>query len=115
MSGDGAEDPNFVKVAGASAANGAVLSAPAGPPPPDFGATGLYATQSYDAANIFLAAVKEGIGDAQKLNEFIGSYSGDGISGPISFDENGDIKESKIYAYFVKDGKLDVDNPQAIS
>ncbi len=115
MSGDGSEDPNFVKVAGTQAAEGAVLSAPAGPPPADFGASGLYATQAYDAANIFLAAVKDGASSAQEINEFIGSYSGDGVSGPISFDENGDIKESKIYAYFVKDGKLDVENPQAIS
>jgi len=115
MSGDGSEDPNFVKVAGTQAAEGAVLSAPAGPPPADFGASGLYATQAYDAANIFLAAVKDGASSAQEINEFIGSYSGDGVSGPIAFDENGDIKESKIYAYFVKDGKLDVENPQAIS
>ena len=115
MSGDGSEDPNFVKVAGTQAAEGAVLSAPAGPPPADFGASGLYATQAYDAANIFLAAVEDGASSAQEINEFIGSYSGDGVSGPISFDENGDIKESKIYAYFVKDGKLDVENPQAIS
>ena len=115
MSGDGAEDPNFVKVAGASAAEGAVLSAPAGPPPADFGASGLYATQSYDATNIFLAAVKDGISDEQKLNDFIGSYQGDGVSGPIAFDSHGDITESKIYAYFVKNGQLDVENPQAIS
>ncbi|HEY0948828.1 branched-chain amino acid ABC transporter substrate-binding protein [Nocardioides sp.] len=115
MSGDGSEDPNFVKVAGTQAAEGAVLSAPAGPPPADFGASGLYATQAYDAANIFLAAVQDGASSAQEINEFIGSYSNDGVSGPIAFDENGDIKESKIYAYFVKDGKLDVENPQAIS
>lgn len=114
MSGDGSEDPNFVKVAGAAAAEGAVLSAPAGPPPADFGATGLYATQSYDAANIFLAALEDGASSPEEINDFIGSYSGEGVSGPIAFDENGDITESKIYAYFVKDGKLDVDNPQAI-
>ncbi len=36
MSGDGAEDPNFVTVAGAKAANGAILSAPAGPAPAGF-------------------------------------------------------------------------------
>ena len=114
MSGDGSEDPSFVKVAGAAAAEGAVLSAPAGPPPADFGATGLYASQAYDATNIFLAAVDEGISSPEDLNEFIGSYSGDGVSGPIAFDENGDITESKIYAYFVKDGKLDVDNPEVI-
>src|SRR5689334_3063275 len=39
MSGDGAEDPNFVTVAGKDAAEGAVLSAPAGPAPSGFGAT----------------------------------------------------------------------------
>lgn len=115
MSGDGSQDPAFVKVAGADAAEGAVLSAPAAPAPADFGATGLYATQAYDATNIFLAAVDAGISDPQALNEFIGSYTGDGVSGPIAFDENGDITESKIYAYFVKDGELDVQNPEAIS
>jgi branched-chain amino acid transport system substrate-binding protein len=114
MSGDGSEDPNFVKVAGADAANDAVLSAPAGPPPADFGASGLYATQSYDATNIFLAALEDGASTPEEINDFIGSYTADGVSGPIAFDENGDIVESKIYAYFVKDGKLDVDNPEVI-
>jgi branched-chain amino acid transport system substrate-binding protein len=114
MSGDGAEDPNFVKVAGAKAAEGAVLSAPAGPAPSGFGATGLYATQAYDATNIFLAAVDAGKSSAKDINDFIGSYSADGVSGPISFDDKGDIKESKIYAYFVKGGNLDVENPQVI-
>jgi branched-chain amino acid transport system substrate-binding protein len=114
MSGDGAEDPNFVKVAGATAAEGAVLSAPAGPAPKDFGATGLYATQSYDAANIFLAALKDGKTSAEDINKFIGSYTGDGASGPIAFDDKGDIKQSTIYAYFVKGGQLDVNNPEPI-
>jgi len=115
MSGDGAEDPNFVTVAGKDAAEGAVLSAPAGPAPSGFGATGLYATQAYDATNIFLAAVEAGKSTSKEINDFIGSYTADGVSGPIAFDENGDIKQSKIYAYFVKDGKLDVANPTAIS
>lgn len=114
MSGDGAEDPNFVTVAGAAAANGAVLSAPAGPAPSGFGATGLYATQSYDATNIFLAAIEDGASTSEEINDFIGKYTGDGVSGPIAFDDKGDIKESKIYAYFVKDGKLDVENPEVI-
>ncbi|MBO9520402.1 MAG: branched-chain amino acid ABC transporter substrate-binding protein [Nocardioidaceae bacterium] len=114
MSGDGSEDPNFVKVAGAAAAEGAVLSAPAGPAPSGFGATGLYATQAYDATNIFLAAVKDGKSSAKDINDFIGSFTGDGVSGPVAFDDKGDIKESKIYAYFVKGGKLDVDNPTAM-
>jgi branched-chain amino acid transport system substrate-binding protein len=114
MSGDGSEDPNFVKVAGAKGAEGAVLSAPAGPAPAGFGATGLYATQAYDATNIFLAAVDAGKSQPKDINDFINSYTGDGVSGPIAFDDKGDIKESKIYAYFVKGGKLDVENPEAI-
>jgi branched-chain amino acid transport system substrate-binding protein len=114
MSGDGSEDPSFVKVAGADAANGALLSAPAGPAPAGFGATGLYATQAYDATNIFLAAVDAGKDKAEDINKFIGSYTGDGASGPIAFDDKGDIKQSTIYVYKVANGKLDVDHPEAI-
>jgi branched-chain amino acid transport system substrate-binding protein len=114
MSGDGAEDPNFVKVAGAQAANGALLSAPAAPAPADFGATGLYATQAYDATNVFLAALKDGKSSSEDINKFIGSYTADGVSGPVAFDDKGDVKQSVIYVYFVKDGKLDVENPEAI-
>ncbi|MFV0462385.1 MAG: branched-chain amino acid ABC transporter substrate-binding protein [Nostocoides sp.] len=122
VSGDGAEDPAFVKVAG-EAANGAFLSAPAAPAPADFStkvkdvtgaAAGLYTTQAYDAANIFLAALKAGKTSAQDINTFIGSYTGDGASGPIAFDDKGDIKVSTIYMYTVKDGKLDTENPEAV-
>jgi branched-chain amino acid transport system substrate-binding protein len=107
MSGDGAEDPSFVKVAG-QAAEGALLSAPAGPAPADFGAkvkkvtgndAGLYTTQSYDAANIFLAALKDGADSPEKINDFIGSYSGEGVSGPIAFDDKGDIKQVGYVMY----------------
>lgn len=124
MSGDGSQDPAFVKAAGAQAANGSILSAPAAPAPADFNDkykavnsvdAGLYSTQAYDCANIFLAGIDEGDGaDPQKLNEFIGSYSGDGASGPISFDSKGDISSSTIYAYLVKNGALDLANPTAI-
>ncbi|MCX6395378.1 MAG: branched-chain amino acid ABC transporter substrate-binding protein [Propionibacteriales bacterium] len=114
MSGDGSEDAQFVKIAGAQAAEGAVLSAPAGPAPSGFEATGLYATQAYDATNIFLAAINGGAADGKAINDFIGSYVGDGVSGPVAFDDKGDIKETKIYAYFVKGGKLDVENPSPI-
>jgi branched-chain amino acid transport system substrate-binding protein len=123
MSGDGAQDPAFVKVAG-NAADGALLSAPAGPAPADFAQkvkdvtgndAGLYTTQSYDAANIFLAALDDGAKDAQAINEFIGSYSTeDGASGPISFDDKGDIEQSTIYVYKVEGGKLDTENPEPI-
>ena len=82
--------------------------------PAGFGAPGLYATQAYDATNIFLAALDAGKETSEEINGFISSYSGDGVSGPIAFDEHGDIKHSTVYAYKVADGKLDVENPEAI-
>jgi len=123
MSGDGSEDPQFVKAAGAQAAEGAILSAPAGPAPADFNAkykavngtdAGLYSTQSYDAANIYLAGLDAGKSSPADMNTFIGSYTGDGASGPIAFDDKGDITKSTIYAYKVSNGKLDTENPTAI-
>ncbi|CUR54070.1 putative branched-chain amino acid ABC transporter, substrate binding protein [metagenome] len=123
MSGDGSQDPAFVKAAGAQAANGAILTAPAGPAPADFnekysavvGAdAGLYSTQAYDATNIFLAALEDGKTSHEDVNTFIGEYSADGASGPIAFDEKGDITSSTIYAYLVTDGVMDVANPTAI-
>lgn len=122
MSGDGAEDPAFVKAAGA-AGNGAILSAPAAPAPADFNTkfkevngqdAGLYSTQAYDAANIFLAGIAAGKTSHQDMNAFIGSYTADGVSGPIAFDANGDITSSTIWAYMVKNGKLDTENPTAM-
>jgi len=115
MSGDGSEDPNFVKAAGAEAAEGAVLSAPAGPPPDGFGASGLYATQAYDATTIFLAALEAGASTPDEINRFIGNYTGDGVSGPLAVGPDGDIMQSTIYAYSVENGELDVADPQAIS
>jgi branched-chain amino acid transport system substrate-binding protein len=124
MSGDGSEDPQFVKAAGAQAAEGAILTAPAGPAPADFNDkykavngsdAGLYSTQSYDAANIFLAGLDSGASSHEDMNTFIGKYSGTGTSGPIAFDEKGDITESTIYAYTVKNGKLDTENPTPIT
>lgn len=123
MSGDGAEDPAFVKAAGAQAAEGALLTAPAGPAPADFNervkattgaAAGLYTTQAYDATNIFLAALADGKTSHEDINAFIGKYTGDGVSGPVAFDENGDIKETTIWVYTVKNGVLDQENPTAI-
>ena len=124
VSGDGSEDPKFVSTAGASAANGALLSAPAGPAPASFNKeyqaligspAGLYSTQAYDATNIFLAAIAAGKTSHADVNSFINSYTGQGVSGPIAFDSKGDIKKSVIWMYTVKNGVLDVAHPTAIS
>jgi len=123
MSGDGSEDQHLVGIAGAQAAEGAILTAPAGPAPADFDAkykalngspSGLYSTQSFDATNIFLAGLDAGKTSHADMNTFIGSYTGNGVSGPIAFDSNGDIKQTAIFAYKVSNGKLDTANPTPI-
>ncbi|MGD9961230.1 branched-chain amino acid ABC transporter substrate-binding protein [Nocardioides sp.] len=123
MSGDGSQDPAFVKAAGAQAANGAILTAPAGPAPADFNEkysavnsadAGLYSTQAYDATNIFLAALEDGKTSHEDVNTFVGAYTAEGASGPVAFDDKGDITSSTIYAYLVSDGVMDVANPTPI-
>jgi len=124
VSGDGSEDPHFVTVAGASAANGAILTAAAGPASASFSKqyaaanggqpAGLYSTQAYDATNVFLAGIKAGDTTRSSLEKFVSSYSGTGEIGPIKFDKNGDVTEATIYAYTVKNGKLDTTHPTAI-
>jgi len=123
MSGDGSEDQHFVTTAGAQAAEGAILSAPAAPAPPAFNAkykavngsdSGLYSTQSYDATNIFLAGIDAGKTSHADMNAFINSWDDTGVSGPIKFDSKGDISAQTIYAYKVSNGKLDTAHPTLI-
>ncbi|GAB4007430.1 branched-chain amino acid ABC transporter substrate-binding protein [Nocardioides ultimimeridianus] len=122
MSGDGSEDAGFVSTAGAAAANGALLSAPAGPAPADFaakvkaagGVVGLYSTQYYDATKIFLAGIKAGKTSHDDMNAFIATYTAKGVSGPIAFDSHGDVKNTTIYVYTVKNGAIDADHPTAV-
>ena len=123
MSGDGSEDAQFVKIAGADAANGAILTAPAGPAPADFDSkyqaligspSGLYSTQSFDATNIFLDGIDAGKSSHADMNTFVGAFTGNGVSGPIAFDDHGDIKQTAIFAYKVANGKLDTANPTPI-
>ena len=59
MSGDGSEDPAFVKAAGAQAADGAILSAPAGPAPADFNSK-YKAVNGSDAGSVLHAGLRRG-------------------------------------------------------
>ena len=123
VSGDGVEDARFVKLAGA-AADGAVLTNGAGPAPADFAtkfaavadgeAPGRNSTQAYDATTILLQGILAGNTTRAKLQSYVTSYHGTGVSGPISFDANGDINGSVVWAYHVHDGQLDSEHPTPI-
>ena len=70
MSGDGSEDPAFVKTAGAAGRRGRDPVGPGGSGPGRLqqqvqgastaATSGLYSTQSFDATNIFLAGIEAG-------------------------------------------------------
>jgi branched-chain amino acid transport system substrate-binding protein len=123
MSGDGSEDPRFTQQAGA-AADGAVLTMGAGPAPADFAtkfaaasngaAPGPNATQAYDATTMMLQGILAGNTTRAKLQAYISSYHGTGVSGPISFDADGDINNSVVWVYKVHDAAIDVDHPTPI-
>ena len=124
MSGDGSEDPAFVKVRRCrrppTVRSCRLLRVRPRPTSTrkykavNGNDSGLYSTQSYDATNIFLAGIDDGKTQPRGHERLHRRLHRDGVSGPIAFDDKGDIKESTIYAYKVKDGKLDTANPTPI-
>lgn len=130
FSGDGSFDQQFVELAGAANAEGAFatsvgLPLDQQPKGEDFKAKfeakfageeiAAYDTYAYDAAMVILEAaakVAEEMG-ADKLTtsegkkaiiEAVAATDTEGITGAISFDENGDTTNKAITLYVVKDG-----------
>lgn len=66
----------------------------------------LYASNSYDATKILLAAVKEVGYDSVKIKNYIYSIKGyNGINGKLSFDSNGDVVKLLVVKT-IKDGQF---------
>jgi branched-chain amino acid transport system substrate-binding protein len=122
MSGDGLYDTEFIKIAGASSAEGTIVSFLV--PPIDklpqakefakkyrekFGAIGPFSPYAYDATKIIIWALENTekltreslIETVRKIKDFPGT------TGTISFDEKGDTLRKAIYFYLVKDGKFE--------
>lgn len=121
-SGDGSLDPQIIAGAGAPAAEGAVLACPCNIP---FGATegaladftkrykaavdvdpAIYSTEGYDAATLFINAVKAGNTTPDAINTFISGANLDGLSKKITFKPNGEPDVNAIFIYQVKNGAL---------
>lgn len=121
-SGDGSLDPQIIAGAGAPAAEGAVLACPCNIP---FGATegaladftkrykaavdvdpAIYSTEGYDAATLFINAVKAGNTTPDAINTFISGANLDGLSKKIAFKPNGEPDVNAIFIYRVKNGAL---------
>jgi branched-chain amino acid transport system substrate-binding protein len=66
----------------------------------------LYAPQGYDAFNVFVAAMKKaGSAEPAKFLPELAKIDYDGITGPIRFDEKGDIKDGPITMFKAVGGK----------
>jgi len=66
----------------------------------------LYAPQGYDAFNVFVEAMKKaGSTDPAKFLPALAAIDYNGITGPIRFDEKGDIKDGPITMFKAAGGK----------
>ena len=115
-SGDGTLDAQFVKLA-RKAAEGVLLTAPAIPfetASPKLAAEmvkagwtpGVYTTESYDAANFFLEAIKAGNTDRASINKYVSTKSSKGLSKTLKFDADGEVSGADVNGFIVKNGKL---------
>ena len=115
-SGDGTLDNQFIKLA-RKAAEGALLTAPAIPfetASPKLAAEmvkagwtpGVYTTESYDAANFFLEAIKAGNSDRASINKYVSTKSSKGLSKTLKFDAQGEVSGADVNGFIVKNGKL---------
>ena len=116
VSGDGSLDPAFITGAGA-AADGAYLTATGAPPDvnADFAAKfntaygtvpGLYSPESYDCAQVILAAIAAGKVTRADMAAFIDAFDAPGITKPIKFDATGEPEGSAVFYTVVEAGKL---------
>jgi branched-chain amino acid transport system substrate-binding protein len=119
VAGDGVKDDGFIKGAGA-AAEGAIVTCPCLPPDkaPEFAAAykkvynsdpATYSAEAYDAANVFLAAIKAGKTSSADMNAFIASYDQPGVTKTVKFDAKGEPADVHVWAYKVTGGKIVAD------
>jgi ABC-type branched-subunit amino acid transport system substrate-binding protein len=115
---DGVKDPGYLEGAG-NAAEGTFITCPCipadDPAVADFaaayeeefgGAPGTYAAEAYDAANIFLDGIAEGIDNREDMLAFVNDYDEAGVTKQLSFDETGEPSEVSVYAYKVEGGEI---------
>lgn len=120
VSDDGADDPKIVDSAGASAAEGALMTCPCGditsnPAASSFvsgytasagAAPGTYSAEAYDATNVIIQAIAAGKITAADINTFLATVSYKGLTKTLKFDSKGEVSSATIYVYEVKGGKV---------
>jgi len=122
MGGDGICTGEMAKLAGDAIGEGKVICAEAGGVAPDKAAgleefkkrfkakfgidVQLYAPYVYDAVNTMVAAMQKADStDPKKFLPELATISYDGITGPIAFDQYGDMKDASLTLFTFKGGK----------
>jgi hypothetical protein len=122
MGGDGICTGELPKLAAGTMADGQVVCAEAGGVSPDKAAgleefkkrfkakfgidVQLYAPYVYDAVNTMVAAMQKADStDPKKFLPELAKISYDGITGPIAFDQYGDMKDASLTLFTFKGGK----------
>ena len=73
----------------------------------EFGeAPGTYAAEAYDAANIFLQGIADGIDNREDLLTWVNDYDEQGVTKQLKFDETGEPADVHVYAYKVDGGEI---------
>jgi branched-chain amino acid transport system substrate-binding protein len=118
VAADGVKDPGYIEAAGAEAAEGAVITCPCVPEDQaggtffadyetEFGAPpGTYSAEAFDAANVFLQGIAEGIDNREDMLAWVNDYDADGITKHVQFTEEGEIEEIVVWAYLVEGGTI---------
>lgn len=120
LSGDGAQSVEFIKLAG-PAAEGVFASSPGLPLDnmpgskefkdkfvAKYGPIQIYAPYAYDATRTLIdAMIKADSVEPAKYLPVLAKIQRQGVSGPIAFDEKGDLMNGPVTLYVVKGGKWD--------
>lgn len=128
LSGDGSNDDQYIRQAGAANAEGTLITCPCSDANTDPAATGFvseykkvnsglkpgtYSGEAYDATNAIISVLRKlGTGASREsvLADF-GSVDLPGVTKRIRFERNGDVQGSTVYVYQVKDGQRVVLGP----
>jgi branched-chain amino acid transport system substrate-binding protein len=109
-SGDGSNDPEFVKQAGDSSKD-AYLTCPCGPATGAFStayeaafgiAPGVYSVEAYDLGTIILAGIDSGVTTRSDLVKFIAGYDGVGLAKNYKWDSTGELASASTWIYQVQ-------------
>jgi branched-chain amino acid transport system substrate-binding protein len=66
----------------------------------------VYTTESYDAANFFLEAIKAGNTTRAAIEKYVSTKSHKGLSKTLKFDDKGEVSGADVNGFTIKNGKI---------